>query len=182
MELPYDLWSLSPEISEETLSFHYLKHHAGYVKKLNELIKTSNGQVYNMAAQVWNHDFYWNGLTPYGGELTNFVESMITESFGSYSNFTQELTKMVTQHFGSGWIWLLYEESKNPPLRLIATQDAENPIRLLNVHPVLVIDVWEHAYYIDYRNDRKAYVNGWLKKVNWKRVETLINNSREQTF
>lgn len=195
MELPYDLWSLAPEISEETVSFHYLKHHAGYVNKLNELsindpsitkktleelVKTSDGLLYNMAAQVWNHDFYWNGLTPNGGELTPFVDSMITESFGSYSEFVKKLTNMVTQHFGSGWVWLLYDEYSNPSLRLVATQDAENPIRLLKANPVLVIDVWEHAYYIDYRNDRKSYVNGWLKKVNWKYVDKLIKNSKEQ--
>ncbi|CDR96111.1 Fe,Mn superoxide dismutase, putative [Babesia bigemina] len=199
--------ALEPHISEETIRYHYLKHHAGYVKKLNELavkqpeiatktldelLETAQGTVYNMAAQVWNHDFYWLGMSPNGSiadaPMTN---ELINKTFGSHEALKQQITQMATgnirfmptnnnaAHFGSGWVWATYDRVTDT-LKLAATKDADNPIRLWMVKPVLVIDVWEHAYYIDYRNDKSKYTDAWFKVINWERAEQLIQKYRSE--
>lgn len=191
MKLPYEMNALEPHISEETIRYHYLKHHLGYVKKLNELlsfdtnlcncklediIKTSEGLVNDMASQVWNHDFYWLGLTSKPTlEPQKMTKKLIDEAYGSFENFKAEVTRLALGRIGSGWVWLLFEKEK-PRLRLLVTKDTENPLKSESGKPVLVLDIWEHAYYVDYRNDRKSYVQAWFNKVDWGRVEELINS------
>ncbi|KAK1938648.1 putative Fe,Mn superoxide dismutase [Babesia divergens] len=175
---------LAPQISEETVKFHYLKHHAGYVKKLNvliistELVKTSQGVIYNMSAQIWNHNFYWLGLAP-NSQLENapLTKELICRTFGSLEELKRQYTHMAAGHFGSGWVWLLYDRATDS-LKLAATKDADNPMRTLMAHPLLVLDVWEHAYYIDYRNDKAKYTEAWFQKINWERVEELVKTYR----
>nr|PVC49839.1 hypothetical protein MACL_00002733 [Theileria orientalis] len=194
MKLPYNMDELDPDISKETVEYHYLKHHQGYVNKLNELGKThryvfnytleelikmepKNNSIYNLACQIWNHDFYWLGLDPKGsGRPTLAVEQIINDSFESFSNFKKEFTETAMKHFGSGWVWLLYYKHK-PHLRIVDTHDADNPMKLFNTYPLLVLDVWEHAYYIDHRNDRKSYIDKWFNKINWNRVENLLEHN-----
>ncbi|BAM42477.1 superoxide dismutase [Theileria orientalis strain Shintoku] len=202
MKLPYvmvteiftNMDELDPDISKETVEYHYLKHHQGYVNKLNELGKThryvfnytleelikmepKNNSIYNLACQIWNHDFYWLGLDPKGSGRPNLaVEQIINDSFESFSNFKKEFTETAMKHFGSGWVWLLYYKHK-PHLRIVDTHDADNPMKLFNTYPLLVLDVWEHAYYIDHRNDRKSYIDKWFNKINWNRVENLLEHN-----
>ncbi|KAK2197027.1 bifunctional Manganese-iron superoxide dismutase [Babesia duncani] len=153
LEFEYD--ALAPEISEETVKFHYLKHHAGYVNKLNsmvkdnpeistksikELVETATGPLYNMAAQIWNHDFYWECLSPKSNiQDAPMVQEEIKRSFGSFENFQEQLIKAVGDHFGSGWVWLIYDKAGPQKLKLVATRDAENPMRLWVLKPILVI-------------------------------------------
>ncbi|UVC49329.1 superoxide dismutase [Theileria orientalis] len=194
MKLPYSMDELDPYISKETVEYHYLKHHKGYVNKLNELGKThryvfnytleelikmepKSNNIYNLACQIWNHDFYWLSLDPKGtGRPTVAMEQIINDSFESFSNFKKEFTEIAMKHFGSGWVWLLYYKHK-PHLRIVDTHDADNPMKLFNTYPLLVLDVWEHAYYIDHRNDRKSYIDKWFDKINWNRVENLLESN-----
>ena len=178
-ELPYAKDALAPHISNETLEFHYGKHHAGYVKKLNaaieadsslagksleDLIKTQKGGVFNNAAQVWNHTFYWNSLSPGGGgEPTGSIAEAINKSFGSFSDFKEKFSAAAGGHFGSGWAWVVKDGDK---LAIVDTHDAGNPLTE-GKKPVLTCDVWEHAYYIDYRNARPDYIAAWWNLVNW---------------
>ena len=177
--LPYAKDALNPHISTETLEFHYGKHHAGYVKKLNaaientendkksleEIIKTSEGGIFNNAAQIWNHTFYWNSMNPQGGgEPTGAVSEAINKSFGSFSGFKEKFTASASTLFGSGWAWLVkkpegilgIEQSFNAGCPLTGDQK-----------PLLACDVWEHAYYIDYRNARPDYIKAFWNLVNW---------------
>lgn len=195
MELPYGLGDLAPQISEETVQFHYLKHHAGYVKRLNELalkdpdiakksldelVQTAQGTIYNMAAQIWNHDFYWLGLSPESNvEHAPKTMEIIDKTFGSLTELKKKINASASAHFGSGWVWLLYDKPTDS-LQIVATKDAGNPVRTLLGRPLLVLDVWEHAYYIDYRNDKARYTDAWFEKVNWKRVEQLLEQYRQQ--
>jgi Fe-Mn family superoxide dismutase len=177
--LPYSNDALAPHISKETLEFHHGKHHAGYVTKLNaavaadstlagksleDLVRTQKGGVFNNAAQIWNHTFYWNSLKPKGGgEPTGAVAEAIKKSFGSFGEFKTAFSNAAGGHFGSGWAWLVKDGDK---LAIVDTHDAGCPLTL-GKKPILTCDVWEHAYYIDYRNARPSYIEAWWNLVNW---------------
>ncbi len=176
--LPFAKNALEPHISSRTLEFHYGKHHQAYVDKVNaalkdknsdedleSLIKTAEGGLFNNAAQVWNHTFYWNCLTPDGpGEPDPALQAALDADFGSVAKCKEELAEAAKGHFGSGWAWLVMNGGK---LRVISTSDAENPMRDGKT-PLLTIDVWEHAYYLDYQNDRPGYVSAIVDRLlNW---------------
>ena len=177
--LPYPTDALEPHISSETLEYHHGKHHASYVKKLNkqvpgtefesaslkEIIMKASGSIFNNGAQVWNHTFYWNCLTPDGGgEPEGALASSIDEAFGSLTQFRERFTESAATNFGSGWTWLV----KNPDgaLEIVNTGNAGNPMTD-GSQPLLTCDVWEHAYYIDYRNARNKYLDAFWNLVNW---------------
>lgn len=187
--LPYDESALAPYISAETLSFHYGKHHKGYVDNLNklvagteaeqlpleELIKSVHGQpdkagIFNNAAQIWNHTFYWNSLKPGGGgEPTGTLAEMIKDSFGSYEEFKKQIVQAGTTQFGSGYAWLVQDGDK---LMVTKTPNAETPLTDPTKVPLLTFDVWEHAYYIDYQNRRPDYENAVVDNLfNWEFAE-----------
>ena len=178
--LPYEKNALEPHISEETLEYHYGKHHATYVSKLNDavkgtdlesksledIIKSEKGGLFNNAAQVWNHTFYWNCLSPNGGgEPTGAVAEAINAKFGSFEKFKEEFNASAAGNFGSGWTWLV--KKSDGSVDLFNTDDADTPVAHDGVEPLLTVDVWEHAYYIDYRNSRPNYLEAFWKLVNW---------------
>ena len=182
-DLPYAQDALAPHISGETLSFHHGKHHKAYVDKANDAIKGTdyeglsleevikkswsekNMGVFNNAAQIWNHTFYWNSMTPNGGgQPTGAIAEAIDKSFGSFDKFVEEFKAAGAGQFGSGWAWLVKNGDK---LEVRKTLNAENPITD-GVTPLLTMDVWEHAYYLDYQNRRPDYIGDFLDKlVNW---------------
>ncbi|MFZ2452540.1 MAG: Fe-Mn family superoxide dismutase [Methylovulum miyakonense] len=177
--LPYASNRLVPYISEETLEFHHGKHHQTYVTNLNnlvpgtefeglsleEIIVKSSGPIFNNAAQVWNHTFYWNSLAPSaGGEPTGALAAAINETFGSFEKFKEEFTKCAVGTFGSGWAWLV--KNADGSLALVSTSNAGCPLTTGQT-PLLTCDVWEHAYYIDYRNARPKYLEAFWALVNW---------------
>ncbi len=177
--LPYARDALVPHISPETIDFHYSKHHQAYVTNLNNLIKgtahenqsleeivrSSSGGVFNNAAQVWNHSFYWNCLKPNGGGApTGALAAAIDAAFGSFDKFKEEFTKTAIGTFGSGWAWLV--QKADGSLALASTSNAATPLTG-DDKPLLTCDVWEHAYYIDYRNLRAKYVEAFWNLVNW---------------
>lgn len=178
MKLPYELDALEPQMSKETLEFHYGKHHQTYVTKLNgliedtkyedlslvEIVKNSEGGVFNNAAQVYNHDFFWNGLRPNGSQIPANLEAALNDAFGSVETFKEEFTNAAINNFGSGWTWLVKDENGN--LKIVSTSNACSPITD-NLVPMLTCDVWEHAYYIDVRNARPAYLENFWALVNW---------------
>ena len=181
-ELPYAMDALAPQISKETLEYHYGKHHNAYVTNLNkltdgkpeagksleELIKTAKGPIFNNAAQVWNHTFYWNCLKPQGGgEPTGALADAINVSFGSFEEFKTLFTSMSVGLFGSGWAWLVKDEDGT--LGIEAMSNAGCPLTNGQT-PLLTCDVWEHAYYVDYRNARAKYVETFWNLVNWEFV------------
>lgn len=181
--LPYPQDALAPHISSETLEFHYGKHHKSYVDKLNgmlpgtefegksleEIVKASSGGVFNNAAQIWNHTFYWNSLSPNGGgEASGAVAEAINSAFGSFEKFKEELTNSAIGNFGSGWTWLV--KKSDGSLAIVNTANAETPLTDSSVTPLLTVDVWEHAYYIDYRNARPKYLGAFWSLVNWQFV------------
>ncbi len=178
--LPYAKNALEPHISQETLEYHYGKHHNTYVVKLNgliegtefadksleEIIKSSTGGVFNNAAQVWNHTFYWYCLAPNaGGQPTGDVAEAINAAFGSFEAFQQQFTESAVNNFGSGWTWLV--KKADGELAIVNTSNAGTPITEAGVTPLLTVDVWEHAYYIDYRNVRPDYLSNFWSLVNW---------------
>jgi len=176
-DLPYASNALEPTMSGESLEYHYGRHHATYVKTLNtllpdtektleDLIKTETGKVFNQAAQIFNHNFFWKSMKPSGGGApTGAIADKITEAFGSYDKFVEEWKAAGAGHFGSGWVWLV--QGADGKLAIDQGHDAECPIRD-GLTPILTMDVWEHAYYIDQRNARPAYIAGFLDKlVNW---------------
>ncbi|MBO7287564.1 MAG: superoxide dismutase [Bacteroidales bacterium] len=183
-QLPYKRDALEPHISQRTIDFHYGQHHAGYVKNLNnliegskyetmsleEIIKNSEGSIFNNAAQVWNHTFYWHCMTP---DIDTKPQSMLLDAinrdFGSFDNFKQLFIKQAATLFGSGWLWLV--EDKNGKLSLMQTSNAETPITHEDLKPLLTCDVWEHAYYLDQQNQRLAYLNEFWQLINWRFVE-----------
>ncbi|MGQ9574098.1 MAG: superoxide dismutase [Thermoguttaceae bacterium] len=184
--LPYPADALAPHISKETLDFHHGKHHAAYVANLNKLVKgtqlegmslerivkSSSGAVFNNAAQVWNHTFYWHCMSPKGGgEPTGRLAEALREGFGSFANFKEQFTEAAVTLFGSGWAWLV--RKPDGTLAVEATSNAGNPMTGGSV-PLLTCDVWEHAYYIDYRNARPAYVAAFWKLVNWPYVGSRL--------
>ncbi|GAB2895649.1 superoxide dismutase [Microbulbifer echini] len=182
-ELPYAMNALAPHISEETLEYHYGKHHKTYVDKLNgllegtadaeksleDVIKSSSGGVFNNAAQVWNHTFYWNCLSPNGGgEASGAIAEAITAAFGSFDKFKEEFTASAVNNFGSGWTWLV--KKADGSVAIVNTSNAATPLTEEGVTPLLTCDVWEHAYYIDYRNLRPKYMEAFWALVNWEFV------------
>jgi Fe-Mn family superoxide dismutase len=179
--LPYEKNALEPHISAETLEYHYGKHHATYVAKLNglvegtdmasksleEIVKTSEGGVFNNAAQIWNHTFYWNCLSPNGGgEPTGALAEAINAKWGSFADFKAALNDKAVNNFGSSWTWLV--KTANGSLDIVNTSNAATPLTDKGVTPLLTVDLWEHAYYIDYRNARPKYLEGFWALVNWK--------------
>ncbi|MEG1644313.1 MAG: superoxide dismutase [Alistipes sp.] len=186
-ELPYAYEALTPQISEETLRFHYGKHYTGYVAKLNELvldtpfadmpiediIATADGPIFNNAAQAWNHEFYFEALspTPQNAPKGKFSEA-INRHFGSFEAMKEQMSKACLSLFGSGWVWLVEDRLGN--LSVVSESNAGNPIRY-GMRPLFCIDVWEHAYYIDYRNVRADAVRALWSLVDWKTVEARYN-------
>jgi superoxide dismutase, Fe-Mn family len=180
-ELPYAKDALAPYISGETLDFHYGKHHKTYVDNLNKLIpgtefekltleeivkKAPAGGIFNNSAQIWNHTFYWNSLAPHaGGEPSGELAAAITKSFGSFAQFKEKFSTAATTLFGSGWAWLV--KNADGSLEIVQASNAGNPLKD-GKKPLLTCDVWEHAYYIDYRNARAKYVEAFWNLVNWK--------------
>jgi Fe-Mn family superoxide dismutase len=186
-ELPYSKSALEPHISAETLEYHYGRHHATYVEKLNklipgtefetasleEIIRQASGGIFNNAAQVWNHTFYWNCMSPDGGgEPQGGLARAIDDAFGSLDEFKDRFSEAAATNFGSGWTWLV----RNPKgqLEIINTGNAGNPMTG-NMQPLLTCDVWEHAYYIDYRNARPKYIEAFWNLVNWDFVAQNLN-------
>ncbi len=179
-KLPYAMDALAPHISAETLEYHHGKHHAAYVNNLNNLVKGSKfegssleeivkgagpGGLFNNAAQHFNHSFYWNSLKPRGGgEPGGALGDAIQKAFGDFKSFREKFTAAATGHFGSGWAWLV--KNADGSLAVESTHDADTPIAH-GRKPLLTCDVWEHAYYIDYRNARAAYLDAFWKIVNW---------------
>jgi len=178
--LPYAMDALQPHISKETLEYHYGKHHNAYVVKLNsllegkpeanqsleEVIKTSSGGVFNNAAQVWNHTFYWHCLSPSGGgDPKGTLLAAINKNFGSFAEFKAKFTDSAINNFGSSWTWLV--KKADGSLAIVNTSNAGTPLTDAGVTPILTVDLWEHAYYIDYRNLRPKYMEGFWALVNW---------------
>ena len=177
--LPYAMDALAPVISKETLEFHYGKHHQAYVTNLNnlikgtefenstleEIVKKSSGGIFNNAAQVWNHTFYWNGLKPGGGgQPGGALAAAIDAKWGSFAAFQDAFNKCAVGTFGSGWAWLV--KKADGSLDLASTSNAATPLTGAD-KPLLTCDVWEHAYYVDYRNLRPKYVESFWSIVNW---------------
>ncbi len=189
--LPYADDALDPHISERTISFHYGKHHAAYVNNLNGLIEGTNladssledivtsaepGGLFNNAAQVWNHTFYWHSMKPGGGgKPTGAIAAKIDADFGSYDKFVEEFKAAGATQFGSGWAWLVLDGGT---LKVVKAGNAGNPLRDGQT-PILTIDVWEHAYYVDYRNARPAYVEAFWDAVDWGFVELAFERPED---
>ena len=186
-QLPYDTKALQPHISQETLDYHYGKHHMTYVANLNKLIegtefenmpledivRKSSGGMFNNAAQVWNHSFYWNCLDPSGGGTPpGDLASAIARDFGSFEEFKTAFSQTAITTFGSGWAWLVADAKGK--LSLESTSNANTPLTG-DKTPLLTCDVWEHAYYIDYRNARPKYVEAFWNLVNWKFVKKQLS-------
>ena len=187
-KLPYKRDALEPHISQKTIDYHYGQHHAGYVKNLNNLIegspfenmnlesiiKNSEGSIFNNAAQVWNHTFYWNCISPEENIMPQAVLlKNIERDFGSYDDFKQLFIKQAATLFGSGWLWLVCD--KNGKLSLLQTSNADTPIARDELTPLLTCDVWEHAYYLDQQNQRLAYLNEFWQIINWRLVEKRLS-------
>lgn len=181
-KLPYGLDALAPHISKETLEYHYGKHHQSYVDKLNglvpgtefenasleDIVRKADGGIFNNGAQVWNHTFYFTGLSPEGGgEPDGKLAELINKSFGSFSEFKEKFSNAAATLFGSGWAWLVQKDGGG--LDIVQESNAGNPLRN-GLKPLLTIDVWEHAYYLDTQNKRPAYIDAFWKLVDWKAV------------
>jgi len=191
MTLPYTYKALEPYMSEETLTYHHGKHHAGYVAKLNTLIKgskyeemplakiirTANGPIFNNAAQIFNHEFFWNGLLNEESAPSVELSDSIEKQFGSMEDFKSAFLDAGASLFGSGWVWLSIDADK--VLHIEATSNADTPIRSGRV-PLMVCDVWEHAYYIDHRNARAEYLLNWWKLINWHFVSDNLAEEKEK--
>lgn len=181
--LPYAQDALAPHISAETLEYHYGKHHQTYVTKLNgllpgtafegktleEIVKSSDGGVFNNAAQIWNHSFYWNCLSPNGGgEASGAIAEKINAAFGSFADFKEAFTNSAINNFGSSWTWLV--QKADGSVAIVNTSNAATPLTDDSVTVLLTVDLWEHAYYIDYRNARPNYMGAFWNLVNWEFV------------
>jgi len=187
-KLSYAHNALEPHISAETLDYHYLKHHKTYVdnlnkfidqdpllqnKSLDEIVKMTHGPAFNNAAQVWNHNFYWDCLSPDGGgEPTGILGEMINRDFESFSRFKEIFSETALKTFGSGWAWLVLTPENT--LAVVSTSNAMTPLTS-EFKPLLTCDVWEHAYYIDYRNSRVQYIQAFWECVNWSFVQSQLN-------
>lgn len=188
-ELPYALDALEPHISRETLEYHWGKHHRAYVNKLNELISGTefenkpleeivlgaSGPIFNNAAQVWNHTFYWNCLVPDGKPMSERFKKALGAGFQSPNEFEKKMKAVASGMFGSGWAWLVLD--RQGVLGVVATSNANSPAQQ-GLMPLLTLDVWEHAYYIDYRNDRAKYLEGIWNVINWQFVERNLDKAR----
>jgi Fe-Mn family superoxide dismutase len=194
--LPWDESSLAPTISAKTLSLHYGKHHLAYVNKLNELVagtpyadqsleqiiaatkaKADAKKIYNNAGQTWNHNFYWNCLSPNGGGEPKGGIGKRLEPFGGYDGFCKQFAQAAVDQFGSGWAWLVSRDGK---LEILTTSNADNPLTM-GATPLLTIDVWEHAYYVDYENRRPDHVKAVIEKLlNWKWAEECLERGGSQ--
>lgn len=179
--LPYEMDALEPHLSAESLQFHYGKHHQNYVTNLNrlihktefhdmsleEIVRRSSGAIFNNAAQTWNHNFFWNSMTPTGGGAPEGALLLAIErQFGSMAGFRKEFIERAAGNFGAGWTWLVRNRSET--VSIVNTSNAATPL-VSAYRPLLTVDVWEHAYYIDYRNSRKHYIETYLDKlVNWR--------------
>ena len=190
--LPYDENALAPVISARTVSLHYGKHHRAYIDKLNELIagtayeglsldeivskaakSAKDKAIFNNAGQAWNHEFYWHCMAPGGGEPTGELRQALEASFGGLEEFKAAFLKAAVAQFGSGWAWLI--KGKNGKLKIATTANADTPVAHGET-PLLVADVWEHAYYLDYQNRRPDHLRAWLDKlVNWSFVESNLS-------
>ncbi|WP_338516003.1 superoxide dismutase [Candidatus Legionella polyplacis] len=185
--LPYEMDALVPFLSKETIFFHYEKHHRTYLNNLNRLIidtqyqsstledilQCSSGDLFNNAAQVWNHTFYWKCLSPVGGgNPVGKVHDIIISNFGSFDKFKDNFTNSSLSFFGSGWIWLVLDNRDNS-IKIETTINAYNPL-IQGKTPLLTFDLWEHAYYIDYRNSRIDYINSFWSLVNWEFINSKI--------
>ena len=188
-DLPYSRDALAPHISEETLDFHYGKHHQGYVTKLNntiegtdladlsleEIVLKQDKSTFNNAAQIWNHTFYWNSMSPEGGGAPKGqLADAINEAFGDFESFKESFNSSAGSNFGSGWTWLVTDSSGG--VKIVNTDDAETPLTDSDLTPLMTVDVWEHAYYIDYRNGRGTYLDAFWNLVNWDFAEANFNN------
>ena len=177
--LPYKKDALAPHISAETIEYHYGKHHQAYVNKLNDLIKgtefenvnslediikKASGGIFNNAAQIWNHSFYWQCLTPKATPMPDVLKQALTQIFGSVDQFKTSFIEKAMGNFGSGWTWLVKNTAGS--LEIVNTSNANNPLTD-NKTPLLTCDVWEHAYYIDYRNARAKYLENFWELINW---------------
>ncbi len=186
--LPYEQDALEPHISQETLEYHYGKHHNTYVVKLNgliegtpdadkpleEIVTSSSGGIFNNAAQIWNHTFYWNCLSPNGGGApSGALASAIDSNFGSFDEFKAKFTDSAVNNFGSSWTWLV--QNADGGLAIVNTSNAGTPLTDDGVTPLLTVDLWEHAYYIDYRNLRPKYMEAFWALVNWDFVEANMS-------
>lgn len=189
--LPYAKNALEPVISADTLEVHYGKHHKTYVEKLNKLIagtpyenmelreimlasKGKDKKVYNNAAQNWNHTFFWNCMAPSPKQMSNGLNGVLTRGFGSVEEFQKKFNTEAADLFGSGWVWLVQDSSGDLLIR--GLKNANNPINDGEI-PLLVLDVWEHAYYLDYKNERPKFAENFWKIVNWEFVEAELNGS-----
>ncbi len=185
-KLSYEKNALEPHISAETLEYHYGKHHQGYVNKLNEITKgtkyenmtleqvitSSEGGVFNNAAQIWNHSFYWKCLKPKGGgQPTGKIAEKINATFGSFEKFKEQFSTTAAGTFGSGWAWLVQDASG--AIKVMSTSNAQTPMTQ-GLTALLTCDVWEHAYYIDYRNARPKYIEAFWHLVNWDFVNSNL--------
>ncbi len=185
-ELPYGLQELAPKMSEETLNFHYGKHLQAYIDNLNRLIVgtpfehasleetlcKSSGPIFNNAAQVWNHDFFFQTLTPRPKAMPERLRMQLEMEYGSVEKFREALFAAATGLFGSGWVWLAHSGSK---LAIVSEPNAGNPLTK-GMTPLLTIDVWEHAYYIDYRNRRADYLNALWNLIDWTKVDARLDS------
>lgn len=189
--LPYAQDALQPFLSERTLEYHYGKHHRKYVDTVNGIIQGSrldrmqledilfeswgkNKKLFNNASQVWNHNFYWTCLTPSFVEPSTRLRQMLAEGFGSVAELQEKFDQQGSELFGSGWIWLI--KNRKGEIRIQALSDAENPL-LVGDTPLLCCDIWEHAYYLDYQNDRARYMEAFWSAVNWRTVEQCLMQS-----
>lgn len=195
-ELPFGKDDFKPHFTSETFDYHHGKHHNAYVTNLNNMLehnhemmdqslesiivksKNSNSAIFNNAAQIWNHTFFWHSMKPIGGgKPSGMMLSQIEKSFGSYEDFVNEFKQAAVTQFGSGWAWLVY---KNGDLAVMKTTNADTPITD-GMHPIITCDVWEHAYYIDYRNKRPDYVTMFIDKlINWDFAEENLQNVLEK--
>jgi Fe-Mn family superoxide dismutase len=181
--LPYAEDALAPVISAETLALHHGKHHRKYVDTMNQLlerepvqgaktledvVRASSGKLFNNAAQAWNHDFYWKSLSPRAGKPSAAMRRELEKDFGTYEKFVDELSAAAVGQFGSGWAWLVKKDGK---LQVMATSNAQTPMKD-GIQCLLTVDVWEHAYYVDYRNQRERYVSAVIELLNWEFAES----------
>lgn len=190
--LAFNKNSLTPFVSQETIEFHYEKHHRAYVEKLNqelakqnepqrsleEIVCTSEGELFNNAAQAWNHSFLWHCLSQSNqhNTMSEDLESKIVSTFGSIEDFQKKFNQVASDVFGTGWCWLV-KDPLHGNLKIVATFDAETPITK-GLIPLLACDMWEHAYYLDYRNSREKYLAGFWKVVNWEFVSDRFHDTK----
>jgi len=187
--LPYPEDALAPVISAETLALHHGKHHKKYVDTMNELlaksdiransledvVRSSDGKLFNNAAQAWNHDFYWKSLSPKSNSPSGAMRQRLERDFGSYESFCDKFAAAATGQFGSGWAWLI---DMNGKLEVVATGNADTPMAD-GARCLLTLDVWEHAYYVDYRNQREKYAQAVIeKRLNWEFAERNLNSGQ----